>query len=97
MGEARRNKQLRAVCGAEFETHPRAVGRTAPANVDCNIEDRPSPAAHQLDLGMRSCLEMHPTHGSDLRREQVIALYELNVDSSGCQDTATIGFAKKPR
>lgn len=69
------------VFGAELRPDPLAMGRRSVADIDRDVIDAPSDAAHQLVLTAWRRLEMQAAQGKGRRGIGVVVLHEGAVDA----------------
>lgn len=94
MREADRNEQLVAVFGAEFRPGPLAVCGRSVTHVNCDVEDPPANAAHQLVLAPRRGLEMQAAQGEGGGGIGVVVLHKGAVDAEGGEGGLRVVFCE---
>ena len=95
VGEALRDQQLLPVFRTQGHADPLAKGRGAMTDIDRNVKDRAANDPDQLVLTMGRDLEMQTAQGAGGRRQGVVVLCEIEVQSSLFKRLAIIDLGKK--
>ena len=89
----RRDPELAAIHGAQLLPMPLPVGRTAAADIDRNIEQTTTPAAHELALRIGRGLKVHTPDRVRLSRNGMVVLYEVRQHQVGLRQRPLVpGF-----